>query len=178
MGIDSGHDHAVVATVPPQHMYGLETSILLPLLGVVSVCSNRTFYPEDILETLQELPRPVILITTPLQLKACAYSGLDWPEIEFVVCSTAPLSTELAIKSEQAMQTRVMEVYGSTETGAIASRRTSIEQEWSLFRSYTIEPRRNVFSAKHMSAPVELNDHVLMLGENKFKLMGDRKSVG
>lgn len=175
MGIDSGHDYSVVATVPPQHMYGLETSILLPLLGAVSVCSNKPFYPEDVLESLQELPRPVILVTTPLQLKACAYSGLDWPEIEFVLCSTAPLSTELAIKSEQAMRTRVMEIYGSTETGAIASRRTSVEQAWSLFRNYRIDPRRNVFSAKHMSEPVELNDHVLMLGENKFKLMG-RKS--
>lgn len=175
LGIGDGHDYSVVATVPPQHMYGLETSILLPLVGGVRVSSQRPFYPEDILNVLHVMPRPVILITTPLQLKACAYSGLDWPEIELVVCSTAPLSVELAIESEQAMHTRVMEIYGSTETGAIAGRRTALEEQWSLFSDYRIDPQRNVFIAKHMAEPIELNDHVLMLSENTFKLMG-RKS--
>ena len=177
MGIDASKNYAVVATVPPQHMYGLEMSILLPLIGGVSVSASRPFYPEDIQKIVDILPKPVILVTTPLQLKACAYSGVQWPAIEFVVCSTAPLSAELADHAEQVMHTRVMEIYGSTETGAIATRRTASEDDWNLFNGYRIDHRAGLFSAEHIPEPVELNDHVLMLGHDKFRLMGRKTDM-
>jgi acyl-CoA synthetase (AMP-forming)/AMP-acid ligase II len=42
------HRTNLVVTVPPQHMYGLETSILLPLISGACVHAGRPFYPEDI----------------------------------------------------------------------------------------------------------------------------------
>jgi len=58
----------IVSTVPPQHMYGLETSILYSLQNTCPVYAGRPFYPEDIRRVIESAPRPVILITTPVLL--------------------------------------------------------------------------------------------------------------
>jgi acyl-coenzyme A synthetase/AMP-(fatty) acid ligase len=42
----------VVATVPPQHMYGMEMSVLMPLLGDVGVHAGRPFFPADVAAAL------------------------------------------------------------------------------------------------------------------------------
>lgn len=42
----------LVATVPPQHMYGLELSVLLPLFADVAVHAGRPFFPHDIVRAL------------------------------------------------------------------------------------------------------------------------------
>ena len=38
----------IVATVPPQHMYGMELSVLMPLLAPACVHAARPFFPEDL----------------------------------------------------------------------------------------------------------------------------------
>ena len=60
----------IVATVPPQHMYGLELSILLPLLGPFAVHGGRPFFPADVAAALAEVPAPRMLVTTPIHLQA------------------------------------------------------------------------------------------------------------
>ncbi|MEO5827828.1 MAG: AMP-ligase, partial [Luteimonas sp.] len=50
-----GDTAQIVATVPPQHMYGMELSVLLPLLGDVAVHTGRPFFPHDILQALAEV---------------------------------------------------------------------------------------------------------------------------
>jgi acyl-coenzyme A synthetase/AMP-(fatty) acid ligase len=49
--------HAVLATVPPQHMYGFESSVLLPLQSGGALCAERPFYPADVCSALDSLPR-------------------------------------------------------------------------------------------------------------------------
>ena len=53
-------------------------------------------------------------------------------ETDLVLSATAPLSQNLAREVEQRFQTRLLEIYGSTETGQIASRRTAETAEWQL----------------------------------------------
>ena len=50
-------DAHIVATVPPQHMYGMEMSVLLPLLGPVAVHAARPFFPEDVAQALSACAR-------------------------------------------------------------------------------------------------------------------------
>lgn len=52
---------SVVATVPPQHMYGMELSVLLPLIGPAAVHAARPFFPEDVARVLGEIPEPRLL---------------------------------------------------------------------------------------------------------------------
>ena len=48
LGLLDGRAHAIVATVPPQHMYGLESSVLVALASGNALCAERPFYPADI----------------------------------------------------------------------------------------------------------------------------------
>src|SRR4029453_2539228 len=56
----------VVATVPPQHMYGLELSVLLPLLGPSGGGGEKPFFPGDVAAALAKVPSPRVLVTTPI----------------------------------------------------------------------------------------------------------------
>ena len=70
LGLADGALAHIVATVPPQHMYGLELSVLLPLLGPFAVHGGRPFFPGDIAAALAEVPAPRVLVTTPIHLQA------------------------------------------------------------------------------------------------------------
>jgi len=120
----------LVATVPPQHMFGLEFTILQPLLSGLAVYGGRPFFPEDLRQALEEAPAPRVLITTPVHLRACTAAQLHWPATSLIISATAPLSAELAAAAEQTYGCEVREVYGCTETGAIASRRTVAGPLW------------------------------------------------
>lgn len=164
----------VIATVPPQHMYGLETSVLLPLVCGVVGNAARPFFAEDIRACLQQARSPRILVTTPVHLRTCVGAGLQWPDIEFVISATAPLSKDLAEQAEHTLRAPVLEIFGSTETGSIASRRTVSDDPWRLYESLQLE--RHGASAKvqggHLHAPVALNDHVQLRDRNSFELLG------
>jgi hypothetical protein len=48
----------LVATVPVQHSYGLESSALLAMLGGAAFDSGRPFFPADVAQALASVPRP------------------------------------------------------------------------------------------------------------------------
>src|SRR5690606_32541946 len=128
---DAGVAH-VVATVPPQHMYGMEMSVLLPLVGGVAVHGARPFFPVDIAAALADAPRAPLLVTTPVHLRALVESGVSLPALAGIVTSTAPLPQPLAAAAEAAFGCEVREMFGSTETCIIARRRTACEEAWTL----------------------------------------------
>ncbi len=166
---------SIVSTVPPQHMYGLETTILNPLLGKHILISGATFFPGDIRETLEKSPFPTILTTTPVHLKACIQSGLSFPPVDMIISATASLEKVLAAQAENLFNCPVMEIFGSTETGAIASRRTTHSNKWFLFDKVKIKQNRNgVTSVKGLQHEnwITLNDHVKIAGKRHFKLLG------
>ena len=135
LGLLDGRPHTIVGTVPPQHMYGFESSVLLGLQTGNAICAERPFYPADICSTLAAVPRPRVLISTPVHLRALLAAEVALPEIDLVVSATAPLSRDLAREVEEKFATRLLEIYGSTETGQIATRRTAQTLEWQPLNS-------------------------------------------
>ena len=172
-----GFDQAttIVATVPPQHMYGLETSIMAPLASGASVHGGRPFFPEDVRATLAAVPAPCVLVTTPIHLQACVQAGLRWPQPAFLISATAPLSQTLAAQAEAAFGAPVLEIYGCTEAGSIASRRTLDGDRWRLYEGFQL--RDGWLSGAHLPEPVPLNDIVETCGEAEFKLLGRREDL-
>jgi acyl-coenzyme A synthetase/AMP-(fatty) acid ligase len=138
LGLLDGRSHTIVGTVPPQHMYGFESSVLLGLQTGSALCAERPFYPADICSTLAAAPRPRVLVSTPVHLRALLAAELALPETDLIVSATAPLSEELARQVEQKFATRLLEIYGSTETGQIATRRTAQTAEWQLWPGVTL----------------------------------------
>ena len=57
LGLSGAARWAILATVPPQHMYGFESSVLLALGCGHALCAERPFYPADIAAGLGRLPR-------------------------------------------------------------------------------------------------------------------------
>jgi acyl-coenzyme A synthetase/AMP-(fatty) acid ligase len=169
----NGHE-SILATVPPQHMYGLEVSIVLPLVAAACVHAGRPFFPEDIRRAISALPEPRTMFTTPTHLRACLDSGLEWPHMSRIVSATAPLSAELARRAEKVFSCQVMEIYGCTEAGSMASRRTVDGELWRFYDGMTLYERNGVayVRASHLPDPVPLNDFVEMQSDSRFKLLG------
>ena len=164
----------IVATVPAQHMFGLETTVLQPLVSGARIECARPFFPEDVRATLARTPEPRALVTTPLHLKACVQAGLSWPPVAFVLSSTAPLAPELAAQAEQAFAAPVLEIYGSTETGAMASRRPTASPLWQPVSGLVLEPAGDstLARAPHLAEPVPLSDIVAFEADGRFRLLG------
>ena len=164
----------VVATVPPQHMYGMETSVLLPLLGGVAVDTGKPLMPADIAAALAALPAPRLLVTTPVHLRALVQSAIALPELAGIVCATAPLCRELAAAAETRFAAHVIEVFGSTETCVIAHRRSALEDGWRHYPGVALRPQPDgtLVTADWFDAPVTLQDIVELLPERGFRLCG------
>ena len=170
---DPGHA-CVVATVPPQHMYGMEMSVLLPLLGPVAVHAARPFFPEDVANALHHAQAPRVLVTTPVHLRALLASDVSLPPLRAIVSATAPLPAEHAALAEARYGCEVREVFGSTETCVIARRRTSCETAWTPLPGVRVTPQPDgaTVQAAHLSAPVALADLVEVHADGSFELRG------
>lgn len=161
---------AIVATVPPQHMYGLETSIMTALASGASVHGGRPFFPDDVRAALAAVPAPRVLVTTPIHLQTCVRAGLRWPSVAFLISATAPLAPAFAAQAETTFGAPVLEIYGFTEAGSIASRRTLDGDRWRLYDGFQLHDGR--LSGAHLPEPVPLNDLVEVCGEREFRLLG------
>jgi acyl-CoA synthetase (AMP-forming)/AMP-acid ligase II len=73
--LDIGPGHAILGTVPPQHMYGLESTVMLPLATGAALTAERLYFPADIDAALARIPAPRVLVTTPFHLKTWIESG-------------------------------------------------------------------------------------------------------
>lgn len=174
LGRDGAITTAVVATVPPQHMYGLELSVLLPLLGPVAVHAARPFFPDDIARALRDAATPPLLVTTPVHLRALVESAIALPPLAGIVSATAPLSAELALAAETRFGCEVREMFGSTETCVIACRRTAHEQAWTPLPGVRVTPQPDgaQVTAPHLPEPVVLADLVEVHADGRFELRG------
>ncbi|MGJ7902611.1 AMP-binding protein [Lysobacter sp. 1R34A] len=164
----------LVATVPPQHMYGMEMSVLLPLLGPIAVHADRPFFPGDVARALGDAPTPPLLVTTPVHLRALVESGVELPPLAGIVSATAPLPVELAVAAETRYGCEVREVFGSTETCVFARRRTAREAAWTPLPGVRIcpQPDGTAIHAPHLPEPVVLADLMEVEADGRFVLRG------
>jgi hypothetical protein len=70
-----GRAATLIGTVPPQHMYGFESTVLLALIGGLAFSNRQPFYPGDIRDELAALPQPRVLVTSPVHLRALLSAG-------------------------------------------------------------------------------------------------------
>jgi acyl-coenzyme A synthetase/AMP-(fatty) acid ligase len=164
----------IVATVPPQHMYGMELSVLLPLLGGAAVHEARPFFPADVARALADASHTRLLVTTPVHLRALVASGIELPPLAGIVSATAPLPAELAMEAESRFACEVRELFGSTETCVFARRRTARESAWTPLPGVRVAAFDDATEvrAAHLPKPVLLADRVEVDGEGRFELRG------
>ena len=174
LGFADGRSHAVLATVPPQHMYGFESSVLLAMQSGGALCAERPFYPADVCSVLDAVPRPRTLLSTPIHLRALLASQTDLPPADLIVSATAPLPRELAREAEQRFRAPLLEIYGSTESGQLATRRTARDEEWRLWPGVclTLEEGRAWARGGHLEQPTPMCDELDPIDAERFLLGG------
>jgi acyl-coenzyme A synthetase/AMP-(fatty) acid ligase len=170
-----------LATVPPQHMWGLETGVLIPLFWPVCVADSRPMFPADLIKTLGELPAPRLLVSTPVHLRALLGSNLTIPECARTLCATAPLAAELAAACESATGGDLREIYGCSEIGSTAYRRTAVDTVWRLipgldFRAQTDANDAPRIGGQHLPEDQVLQDRVEITADG-FKLLGRNEDM-
>jgi acyl-coenzyme A synthetase/AMP-(fatty) acid ligase len=165
---------SVLGTVPPQHMYGFESTVLLPLQSAGLLSNVRPFFPADIAAALATLPRPRALVSTPVHLRTLLDSDTTLPPLDLLVSATAMLPASFARDLETRYQAPLLEIYGATETGQIASRRTVSETAWRLWPGVELCASGDGYAAcgGHLSGPTPLADVVCPIGTDRFRLQG------
>lgn len=171
----SGAAVSIIGTVPPQHMYGFETTVLLPLMLGHSFYAGRPFFPLDVARSLTAAPAPRMLVTTPIHLRAICAHPQPMADLACVISATAPLDTALAAQAEAYFRAPLSEVYGCTEAGQVATRRTLHGETWQTYANVQIDPNSDgtaTVSGGHVETPVILSDFVRVEDSTHFALLG------
>ena len=174
LGLMDGRSHVLIGTVPSQHMYGFESSVLLALVSGNAFCAERPFFPADIAASVAALPRPRVLVTTPVHLRALLAAEIDLPPMDLVISATAPLDQALARAVEAKFSVALREIYGSTETGQIAMRRTAESAAWRLWPGVRLSVSNDQVFAHggHVEQLTAMQDIIEIIGSDEFLLHG------
>lgn len=172
----------VYSTVNHQHIYGLLFAVLLPLSAGLPVCADPLRYPES-LEALGD-PCP-ILVCSPAFFKRVAEAEFPaglFPGGATLFSSGGVLPEAVARDVERKLGTSPMEIYGSTETGGIAFRKSVAEKSWTPFPRNTVtinEEGRIVVTSPYILDPsgFTCGDLGRYVDDGKFILEGRADSI-
>jgi acyl-coenzyme A synthetase/AMP-(fatty) acid ligase len=128
----------------------------------------------DVAQALGAVPAPRVLVSTPVHLRSLIESGVSLPTVAVVVSATAPLSPELARDVEDRFGTTLLEMFGSTETCVIATRRSARERGWRPYPGIALEPAGSGtrVSAPWLAGPTLLQDVLEVGPEGRFTVIG------
>ena len=174
LGIKGGKRAAVVATVPHQHMFGLEASVMLPVMHGLVMHAGRPLFPADIRNALADVTGQRILVTTPLHLRVCVTEGVRLPPVALILSATAPLYRHLAQEAEDYFQTEVHEIFGFAEAGSVAERRTIDGDCWRPLEGLRLVQNQTswMVHADYLPAPVRVPDRITVDAQGMFVVHG------
>ena len=121
----------VLCTVPPHHIYGLLFGVLMPLVADATIVATAALHAEAVAAAIDRFGVDV-LVSTPAQLRAM---GVLDPgklgRLRRLFSSGAPLADDTATILRDRLGVTATEVFGSSETGGIATRtRARIDAPW------------------------------------------------
>jgi acyl-coenzyme A synthetase/AMP-(fatty) acid ligase len=170
---DSLSTAPVLATVPHQHAYGLMFKLLWPL------AAGRPFFARqyDVWEeVLADLPAGALLVTSPAHLTRLGGLPPLAPDRRprMILSAGSPLPEAAAREAWELLGVPVTEIYGSTETGAMATRRRDGgDPPWLPLPGYDI--RRNDNGLVRLATPdgvSEIADRIEDDANGGFRLLG------
>jgi acyl-coenzyme A synthetase/AMP-(fatty) acid ligase len=160
-------------------MFGLESTVMLPWQNGLAIHSARPLLPADLSETTAAMAAPRWLMTSPLHLRACVAARQTLPGLAGVVSSTMPLDRQLAESAEQMWGIPIYEIYGSSEAGMIATRRSAANDAWELCPGVNLSERDGEFWVQggHILEPQRIADELKVRDARRFTLHGRKASL-
>ena len=171
---------SVVTTLSSRHMFGFETAILSTLQDGIIVHSKSPLHPSEIVHCINEMSSPVILVTTPYHLNILVKTEMAPSSLDGILVSTSPLSSELAQQAECVLNTKVYEIYGCSEVGAIGSRRVVNQSLFTPMKGITVYHQssgESMVSAGHLDRDIELDDNLVINKEGLFSVQGRKDDI-
>ncbi len=175
----------VLSTVTHQHLYGFIFRLLRPFCQQVAFTTLLQEYPEDVL-AMAARTEGFMLVSSPAHLARMS-SQHAWHELQTqchqVVSSAAPLNRADSLRAGDLLAAPVFEIYGSTETGAMAWRcqqQTIRDATWQAFSHIRMQPSANNGASVTLlaSGAVEtLSDYLKFTDNGQFILMGRHDRV-
>jgi len=179
----------VIVTVPFIHIYGFLSGLMLPRRLGCEVLLKEDFYPQELI-TLHE-GKKTLVVTSPVYIKALLRlkRGHDLHSVTFL-SSTGLLGEEEVARFEQQYNTRVLQLFGSTETGGVAIKR-GIDPYWEPLQGVLISKNhesRMVVDSPYLSThlfeesvtlmkrPYTTSD-IIELDDKKFRLLGRANEI-
>ncbi|TVP43353.1 MAG: acyl-CoA synthetase [Halomonas sp.] len=158
----------VISWLPLHHLYGFMLGIALPgVLGVPRIAADSMALPT--------LSSGDLLVTVPPRWEYLARSRTTWPANMLGVSSTAPLSAATWETVTERGLTGLLDIYGSTETGGVATR-------WRENEPYRLLAHWQRFDAQHIQrvdshVATPLSDNTCWHDESTFTLEGRHDDV-
>lgn len=161
----------ITASVSHEHMYGLTFKIMLALTNQLPFVCETIRYQEQL---LGYYPNQIIYITTPSILKMLD-SNVEKIVCQKVISAGGPLPYQAAKLCLACFGTLPNEIYGSTETGIIATRiPDNTNVPWQLFPKIKLQIENDNVS---LHSPLihhleSLNDRINLIDDKHFYLKG------
>ncbi len=122
-----------VATVPPYHIYGLLFSVLVPFAAQAQILPDIYTFPQEIISAINK-HKATVLISVPAHYRALQADDLSSVSLRIAFSSSGALNRVDAAHFYKKTGLGITEIYGSTETGGIATRDISEQAEsWKPF---------------------------------------------
>ncbi|MDR0535652.1 MAG: AMP-binding protein [Puniceicoccales bacterium] len=116
---------AVLGTTSHLHLYGFQFRVLLPLSMGVPFNEHLIEYHEQ----LHGISSDFCLVSSPAFLKRLD-TTLTPLQCRFILCAGGVLPPETALLAQKILGVAPLEIFGSTEAGAMAWRDTAIDREF------------------------------------------------
>jgi acyl-coenzyme A synthetase/AMP-(fatty) acid ligase len=122
-----------VATIPPYHIYGLLFSVLVPFVSHARVLPDIYTFPQEIISTINK-HKTSVLVSVPIHYRALKVDNLSAPSLKIAFSSSGVLNRSDGLHFLKKTGLGITEIYGSTETGGIATRSISeYTDSWKAF---------------------------------------------
>jgi acyl-coenzyme A synthetase/AMP-(fatty) acid ligase len=117
------------------------------------------------------------LVTTPVHLRALLTEPDDMPQLDMILSATAPLPLALAQAAEACFAAPLIEIYGCTEAGQVATRRTTQETQWQCLDGVQLsqDGQKTWASGPAVEGSALLHDRIEQTGPATFYL-GEREA--
>ena len=172
-------------TTSHQHLYGFTFRVMWPLLTARPFSDTQIRFPGEVSRSKRQR-RQIVLISSPAFLSRTRQL-IDLPQLAtsnlLAFSSGGPLDNATAVHFNQHSAISLVEIYGSTETGALASRVTTDQADtpWRPLPGVDVDIVDGVLSARAPHLPsgkwFKTEDNAKSSTGTGFALLGRRDRI-
>lgn len=170
-----GHQDLIAATISPYHIYGLLFSVVIPLVASARVLAEIPCFPAEIVTVVQE-ESATIFASVPAHYRVLRGRETSMA-LRLAISSAGMLeqgdNEDFCARNE----TPIVEVYGSTETGGLATRNRKEGQEYFTPLEpveWKIRDERLYVRSPFLSPDVSENQEGYFLSGDRVKGQGEK----